>query len=526
MSVKLGNTNVSRILGSSGAATGTTDYTDLLNKPSINGITLAGNKTTSDLGITISTDDFYTKAETNNRINTAVTAGVQPKADKTYVDNQLALKVSNSALNSALALKSDKADTYTKTETNAEINSAMATKADISYVNTALDGKASLSDVYDKDEIDEQLDTIENSTNRSLATKADKDTTYTKTETDTAISTAIADRATTTYVDTGLATKANQETTYTKTEVDDLLSDMGPSGDTLPIGAIIPYSGQTTPENWLLCDGREVSRTTYNRLFNVIGTIYGAGDGSTSFNLPNLKDRVPVGTSNAITLGQTLGEKEHTLTVEEMPSHNHSVYVGNNITSQTNADKLMTGYLGSWPSETQQWNTRDTGGGQPHNIMQPSIGQNYIIKAKQSAGLVATVVDTLTSTSAVDALSANQGKALNNRLTNLETYSTNEQVVGKWINGKPIYRKVFTIDSVSTLNTDMSFPANIDNLDTVVDFKGMVYFENYSVPWNFYNWSNTSFAYIAFYRNDSIWYRINRAINSATFIMEYTKTTD
>ena len=309
---------------------------------------------------------------------------------------------------------------------------------------------------------------------------------------------------------------------------------MGPSGDTLPVGAIIPYSGQTTPENWLLCDGREVSRTTYNRLFSVIGTIYGSGDGSTSFNLPNLKDRVPVGTSNDITLGQTLGEKEHTLTVEETPSHRHFLNNGGlanyaitvNAATGDGGDNYNMHYTGGASENGPYVRTDYVGGGQPHNTMQPSIGQNYIIKAKQSAGLVATVVDTLTSTSAVDALSANQGKELNNRLTNIETYSTNEQVVGKWINGKPVYRKVFTIDSVSTLNTDMSFPANIDNLDTVVDFKGMVYFENYSVPWNFYNWSNTSFAYIAFYRNDSIWYRINRAINSATFIMEYTKTTD
>jgi hypothetical protein len=60
------------------------------------------------------------------------------------------------------------------------------------------------------------------------------------------------------------------------------------SGDTLPIGVMLPYSGTSIPANWLLCDGREISRTDYAQLYNVIGTRYGVGDGSTTFNLPNM----------------------------------------------------------------------------------------------------------------------------------------------------------------------------------------------------------------------------------------------
>lgn len=62
----------------------------------------------------------------------------------------------------------------------------------------------------------------------------------------------------------------------------------GASGDTLPIGAIIPYTSDTIPTNWLLCDGSAISRTEYSDLFNVIGTTYGQGDGLTTFNLPNI----------------------------------------------------------------------------------------------------------------------------------------------------------------------------------------------------------------------------------------------
>ena len=62
-----------------------------------------------------------------------------------------------------------------------------------------------------------------------------------------------------------------------------------------PVGSINLYAGSTAPTGWLICDGSAVSRTTYANLFSVIGTTYGTGDGSTTFNLPNLKRRFPLG---------------------------------------------------------------------------------------------------------------------------------------------------------------------------------------------------------------------------------------
>lgn len=66
-----------------------------------------------------------------------------------------------------------------------------------------------------------------------------------------------------------------------------------------PTGSIIAFAGNTLPDGYLLCDGSKVSRTTYKKLFNVIGTTYGAGDGSTTFTLPNLIDRFIEGSSAA-----------------------------------------------------------------------------------------------------------------------------------------------------------------------------------------------------------------------------------
>lgn len=90
------------------------------------------------------------------------------------------------------------------------------------------------------------------------------------------------------------------------------------------VGDIILYPSSTVPTDFLLCDGSVVSRTTYADLFDVIGETYGAGDGSTTFALPNLTGRVGIGKSTSYVLGASGGETSHTLTEGEMASHTHS----------------------------------------------------------------------------------------------------------------------------------------------------------------------------------------------------------
>lgn len=322
----------------------------------------------------------------------------------------------------------------------------------------------------------------------------------------------------------------NYETGATYLDYDDERIPTGggmPTGDTFPIGAISPYAGSIAPTNWLICDGRAISRFTYSDLFNAIGTTYGSGDGNTTFNLPNLKGRVPVGQdtndNDFDTLGETGGEKTHTLTVDEMPSHHHDIYV----------DEVGTG--GIWgPMSTQQQSlqrnaiTGNTGGNQSHNNLQPYITLNYIIKAFQSSGTVANV-STATTTSDTDTYSCNY-------INQNNTYSTSEIKTNKvWIDDKPIYRKVISVNSPASADvytTIANMGSNV--VDTLVSATSMI-LANYDANNQiFYNLNidesdANHYCLIAYNRgNGNIQAKVGTEFinKNITIVLEYTKTTD
>ena len=158
------------------------------------------------------------------------------------------------------------------------------------------------------------------------------------------------------------------------------------SGSSVPTGIVQAYSGTTSPTGWLLCDGSAVSRTSYPDLFTLIDTTYGQGDGSTTFNLPDLRGRTIIGLDNMggipanvvsgiNSLGVIGGSETHTLTIAEMPSHSHSFYA---VGSQGNGnwnDGATNNAIGNTFITTSS-----EGGDQPHNNMQPFLSLNYIIK--------------------------------------------------------------------------------------------------------------------------------------------------
>lgn len=170
----------------------------------------------------------------------------------------------------------------------------------------------------------------------------------------------------------------------------------------VPSGVIQMYGGAAAPSGWLLCDGSAANRTTYAALFAAIGTTFGVGDGSTTFNLPDMRGKVPLGagqdTGRGLTdraLGAYGGEETHTLTTGEMPNHGHTATV--NDPGHVHSLNLSGG--DAWAGAAADGATTDktmdvnsattgitvsvnatTGGDGAHNNMNPFAVLNYIIK--------------------------------------------------------------------------------------------------------------------------------------------------
>ena len=165
------------------------------------------------------------------------------------------------------------------------------------------------------------------------------------------------------------------------------------TNNTLKAGFIYPLASMTVPEGFLLCDGTAYNRAEYPELFAAIGTMYGAGNGSTTFNVPNLQTRVPVGAGEGYELGSTGGEAEHTLTVDEMPSHTHNVPYNISSTTSGSAAYRLTS------PESGTATIRANGGDQPHNNMQPYTVVHYIIATGKDTGV--SVTDIITGVQAL-----------------------------------------------------------------------------------------------------------------------------
>lgn len=144
--------------------------------------------------------------------------------------------------------------------------------------------------------------------------------------------------------------------THTHEEIDEFIDN----GSLVPTGVLLPFGGTSAPDGFLICDGSAVSRSTYAALFAVIGTKYGGGDGSTTFNLPNVKGKVVIGVDGADgtfnDVGLTGGAKsvnlQHSHTVN---SHSHTVNSHTHSTPAHNHVVFTTG------SNSGDWFRADNG---------------------------------------------------------------------------------------------------------------------------------------------------------------------
>ena len=166
----------------------------------------------------------------------------------------------------------------------------------------------------------------------------------------------------------------------------------------IPTATIVPWSDSSVPSGFLECNGAAVSRTTYSALFAIVGTTYGAGDGSSTFNVPDLQDNVPVGKSNNKALASTGGANtvtstgnvggstaNATLSTAQLASHTHQVF-GDNMSSNVGAPSFFKAN-----SQSNATSAAGSGSGHSHNmsanfsgdatsVLQPYLTVIYIIK--------------------------------------------------------------------------------------------------------------------------------------------------
>jgi microcystin-dependent protein len=140
------------------------------------------------------------------------------------------------------------------------------------------------------------------------------------------------------------------------------------------------------PRGWALANGQLLPINTNQALFSLVGTTYG-GDGIRTFGIPNLPGRVPVHMGNGFTLGQMGGEGQHTLTINELPNHTHSlqgINAGQNSNNPSNSFLANTGSVNMYIAPTNlsamfPGDIANVGGSQPHSNQSPYLVMNWII---------------------------------------------------------------------------------------------------------------------------------------------------
>ena len=249
-------------------------------------------------------------------------------------------------------------------------------------------------------------------------------------------------------------------------------------GDTIPIGFIASF-GDTDEESsimsdWVLCDGRELSRTSYAELFNIIGTKYGEGDGVSTFNVPKIDGRNLVGLDLNDTdfneVGKTGGSKTHTQTVEELASHQHQQVIDSSyvVPAQGLSGNYAQSNQSGRPTGYSAFKTGPTGNGKPMDIMNPYLVVKFYIKAFKSASSTAQVKNAETN-STEDVYSCNYVNQKVEEISTLSNYSEEEQVVGTWLDGKTLYRKIVNFGAFPN-NSSKEVAHNITNLSQVCYF--------------------------------------------------------
>jgi microcystin-dependent protein len=158
------------------------------------------------------------------------------------------------------------------------------------------------------------------------------------------------------------------------------------------VGEIRMFAGNFPPSGWMFCDGSQLAISENETLFQLIGTTYG-GDGQSTFNLPDLRGRVPIhqgtnpSTGTNYIMAESAGVESVTLTTQQIPQHNHQLLATQTAGTQPNpGGNILANSQGPQPylQENPDANLNaqaltPTGGSQPHENLQPFLGINFVI---------------------------------------------------------------------------------------------------------------------------------------------------
>lgn len=303
----------------------------------------------------------------------------------------------------------------------------------------------------------------------------------------------------------------------------------------MPIGCIIPFSGNTIPIGFLLCDGSEVSKTTYANLYKVIGNIYGTATDTNKFKLPDLRDRFVqgandnLGTSKEVGLPNITGEFYQDTNANDTVSGAFAYKFGGRL----NLANSQTATSGAITFDASKSNPIY---GNSNTVQPPSVCLTFIIKAEKISDQYAAEVSALIDDNVTDATNKTwSAKKINNAIK--EIYSSDEIKTNKiWVDNKPIYRKIYTssdFDFVDSAQQGTS-KTNIPNIEDLVNISGRCKETTYFVPLNIGKWRGDTlgnWSFSALVRpNGQIILDMGSSVYSAKgnikVCVEYTKTTD
>lgn len=269
----------------------------------------------------------------------------------------------------------------------------------------------------------------------------------------------------------------------------------------VPIGTILSYSATTPPVGFLVCDGSEVSKTTYADLYSVLGDLYGECTDTSKFKLPNAKGRVlqgadgNLGTYIAESLPNITGKFYHDTNVKNILEGAFS-YTDGNALNLANSATSTSGYVEFDASKSNPIYSGE-------HVQQNGIAVTFIIKALK-------VSDKYSDTPK-------------------DIYSTDEVVTDKvWIDGKPIYRKVVTQTITTSSSENIISGFDISLIDNIISFYGSIKQPSGTITPISYSASEEDGAFICMSkaRNSFVLYTKAYGAGDVILIVEYTKTTD